>query len=366
MFLLHSLIAGRSQPVSLITISMMNLSSSTEPATKNLMEPLSSVGQTISATFLGLAFLLGAPGNLLVIWIIWRHVKPRTHTILLILHLAAADLLVLITLPLWIYSLVYSWVFGEVFCQTVVYVIHVCMYSSIFLITLMSIERFVAVRYPFVIQFSRTQTVLDVSLIAAWVLALLLGVPAILTQEVSEGVGGAQCLFRNFSSVAQERTIISLETIAGFVVPFTIMSICYCLVASQLRESRFQDKRKVLLLIASLVLAFTLCWLPHHINNIIQLVCTSRSRDSSCGSDGLTLIAGALVFVSSSVNPVLYAFAARRSKVRIRGLKIVRFFQEVATHTKAFRGTRPKEADSECESTDRGQPLSHTFNLRDG
>ena len=153
------------------------------------MDPLSSVGQTISATFLGLAFLLGAPGNLLVIWIIWRHVKPRTHTILLILHLAAADLLVLITLPLWIYSLVYSWVFGEVFCQTVVYVIHVCMYSSIFLITLMSIERLVAVRYPLVINFSSIQNVLDVSLIAAWVLALLLGVKAACILLVSSLAG---------------------------------------------------------------------------------------------------------------------------------------------------------------------------------
>ena len=345
---------------------------STEHATKNVTEPLESpVGRTVSATFLGLSFLLGAPGNLLVIWIIWRHIKPRSHTILLILHLAAADLLVLITLPLWIYSLVYSWVFGEVLCKTVVYVIHVCMYTSIFLITLMSIERLVAVRYPFVIQFSRTQTVLDVSLIAAWVLALLLGVPVILTQQMEEVKGVKQCLIREYSSVAQEITCISLETIAGFVAPFTIMSICYCLVANQLREKSSQkreDKRRVMVLITSLVLAFTLCWLPHHINNIIQLVYTiwsMETEDSSPGSNSLTLISGALVFVSSSVNPVLYAFAARRSKVRIRGLEIVRYFQEVAAHTKAYRGTSFKEADSACETTDREQPLPDASDLRD-
>ncbi|CAL8246812.1 unnamed protein product [Lota lota] len=330
----------------------MNLSLTTEHATTNFMEPyMSSVGQTVSATFLGLSFLLGAPGNLLVIWIIWRHVKPRSHTILLILHLAAADLLVLITLPLWIYSLVHSWVFGEVFCKTVVYVIYVCMYGSIFLITLMSIERFVAVCYPFAIQFSRTQTILDISLIATWVLALILGVPVILTQCTEKVDGVEQCLFRDYRSVAQEITYISLETIAGFVAPFTIMSICYCLVASQLRAKSFQGKRKVMVLISSLVLAFTLCWLPHHINNIIQLVCMigRTAEDDSCGSKSLTLIAGALVFVSSSVNPVLYAFAARRSKVRIRGLKIIRFFQEVAAHTKANLGTGCKEADSACD-----------------
>lgn len=68
----------------------------------------------VACVILGLSFLVGAPGNVLVIWTILRHVKQRSHTVVIILHLAVADLLVLITLPLWIYSLVHTWVFGAV------------------------------------------------------------------------------------------------------------------------------------------------------------------------------------------------------------------------------------------------------------
>ncbi|KAG7275068.1 hypothetical protein CRUP_004834 [Coryphaenoides rupestris] len=233
-------------------------------------------------------FLLGAPGNLLVIWIIWRHVKPRSHTILLILHLAAADLLVLITLPLWIHSLLHSWVFGQAVCKAITYVVTVSMYSSIFLITLMSVERFVAVRYPFAFRSSRTKTILDASLMAAWVLALALGIPVM----SDPACGGAP---------------------TGIVVPISILSVCSCLVATQLRAKNFQAKKQVMVLITSVVVAFILCWLPHHINNIIELVCTIRGTSEEV-PESAKFISGALVFVSSSVNPVLYAFAARRSK----------------------------------------------------
>lgn len=347
-------------------VSKMNLSSSTEHAatatTTSLMGgQLSTVTQVVSASFLGLSFLLGAPGNLLVIWIIWRYVKPRSHTILLILHLAAADLLVLITLPLWIHSLLHSWVFGEAVCKAITYAVTVSMYSSIFLITLMSVERFVAVCYPFAMLSSKTKTILDASLMAAWVLALALGIPVALAQRVAELDGGEQCLVSEYSSVTQEVMSLSLQTIAGFVVPISIVSVCSCLVAARLRAKNFQGKKQVLVLITSVVVAFILCWLPHHINNIIQLVCTIRgtSEEGTCVPESAMFISGALVFVSSSVNPVLYAFAARRSKVRIKGLRLVRMFQNVAAQTRAHWGSSSNEADSACDIqfTDRRQTV---------
>uniref|UniRef100_A0A671QS10 G-protein coupled receptors family 1 profile domain-containing protein n=1 Tax=Sinocyclocheilus anshuiensis TaxID=1608454 RepID=A0A671QS10_9TELE len=73
-----------------------------------VLDSWSSAGNTTACVILGVCFLVGTPGNLLVVWTILKHVKQCSHTVLLILHLAAADLLVLITLPLWIYSLLPS------------------------------------------------------------------------------------------------------------------------------------------------------------------------------------------------------------------------------------------------------------------
>uniref|UniRef100_A0A3B4WPW5 Si:dkey-148a17.5 n=1 Tax=Seriola lalandi dorsalis TaxID=1841481 RepID=A0A3B4WPW5_SERLL len=286
---------------------------SADPSSSKEMAPEEFYGGTaVACVILGLSFLIGAPGNVLVIWTILRHIKQRSHTVVLILHLAAADLLVLITLPLWIYSLAHSWVFGEASCTALVYIISVCMFSSIFFITLMSVERFVAICHPFVMMRWKTKSVMNKCLVLLWLLAILLGVPVLLTQPLDEESGTEQCFMKEFSSVTQVIIFLCLETFGGFVVPFIILSICYCLVAAQLRKMSYNTKQKSMVLVNVVVIAFTLCWLPYHIINIIDLVCILESgREHECVPQSIVFTSGSLVFISSSVNPVLYAFFAR-------------------------------------------------------
>ena len=295
-----------------------------------------------TCVILGLSFLVGAPGNLLVIWTILRHVKQRSHTVVLILHLAVADLLVLITLPLWIYSLACSWVFGATSCKVMVYIINVCMYSSVFLITLMSVERFVGVRYPFVMLWT-TKAVMDRALVVIWLLAFLLGTPAIVIQSIDNIDGTEQCLYKDYSTISQ-LSCLCLEITFGFVAPFTVLSVCSCIVAGQLRimqnikqninstSSSASNLHKSIILISSVVVAFILCWLPHHIINIINLVHLARGSDDAVPQSGI-FISGALAFISSSVNPALYAFAASMLQEGLCKFPLVKLFQGVSSPT---------------------------------
>lgn len=59
-------------------------------------------------TILSLAFIVGFPGNAFVVWTICERMKQRSPTVVLILNLAIADLLVLVTLPIWIYSIAHT------------------------------------------------------------------------------------------------------------------------------------------------------------------------------------------------------------------------------------------------------------------
>ncbi|CAK6963935.1 leukotriene B4 receptor 1-like [Scomber scombrus] len=230
-------------------------------------------GTAVACVILGPSFLIGAPGNLLAIWNILRHAKQRSHTLVLLLHLAAADLLVLITLPLWIYSLVYTWVFGETFCKVLVYIVIVCMFSSIFFIILMSVERYLAICHPFLMMCGNITSYMNHCPVFLWLLVLLLGLSSLLIQPLDETDGADQCFYREYSSATQAIILLCLETLGGFVVPFIILSICYCLVAAQLRKMDFKSKQKSMVLVHAVVIAFALCWLPYHIINIADLGC---------------------------------------------------------------------------------------------
>lgn len=310
-------------------------------------------GTAVACVILGLSFLVGAPGNLLVIWTILRHVKQRSHTVVLILHLAVADLLVLITLPIWIYSLAQSWVFGEAFCKTLVYIINACMYSSVFLITLMSVERFVAVRYPFASAGWRRKKALNKVLLALWTMAFLFSIPVIPTQIVDNESGEEHCLYREYSSVTQELVCVLLETLVGYILPFSILVVCYGCLCSRITQMTFKSKRKSTVLIASVVVVFAICWTPHHIGNILSLIILAvRNSDSANNIESvrstMTFIAGAMVFISSTVNPILYMFAARSFRSSLRDTGIQKLFRHISS-------TSPGEGNREVSFVSKRQ-----------
>ncbi|XP_013859995.1 leukotriene B4 receptor 1 [Austrofundulus limnaeus] len=320
----------------------MNSSSETFPS----QAPEEIDGGVIGAcVILGLAFTIGVPGNLFVIWTILKYIKQRVHTVVLLLHLAAADLLILITLPLWIYSLLRTWVFGEIVCKLFVYVIMVCMFSSIFLITLMSVERYLAVCQPFLMMRWKSESNMNRCLFLLWMLALLLGVPAFLTQTVTETDGLKQCLTKEFTSKIQLILVLCLETSLGFVLPLVTLSSCYCLVEMQLKKISFSSKQKSRVLIHTVVVVFILCWLPYHIVNITDQVCVYIKHE--CVPRSLIFSTGALVFISSSVNPVLYTFFARNTRESLGESCLIKLFQEVATSTNKLWETAMQQQNNQ-------------------
>ncbi|XP_042345207.1 leukotriene B4 receptor 1 [Plectropomus leopardus] len=329
----------------------MNLSAELSPSEEMAPEEFDG-GTAVACVILGLSFLVGAPGNLLVIWTILRHVKQRSHTVVLILHLAVADLLVLITLPVWIYSLARHWVFGEASCKAMVFMINGCMYSSVFLITLMSVERFVAVRYPFASAGWKRKKALNKVLLALWTAAFLFSIPVIPTQVVGMESGEEHCRYRLYTSVIQELVCVLLETLVGYILPFSILVVCYGCLCSRITQMTFKSKRKSTVLIASVVVVFAICWTPHHMGNVLSIIILATEPDTADNLESIrstmTFIAGAMVFISSTANPILYMFAARSFRSSLRDTGIQKLFRHISS-------TSPGEGNKELSFVSKRQ-----------
>ncbi|XP_054474832.1 C3a anaphylatoxin chemotactic receptor-like [Anoplopoma fimbria] len=335
----------------------MNYSTERSSSSSEGMAPEEFDGGTaVACVILGLSFLVGVPGNLLVIWTILRHVKERSHTVVLILHLAFADLLVLITLPLWIYSLAHFWVFGVASCKAMVFMINACMYSSVFLITLMSVERFVAVRYPFASAGWKRKKALNKVLLALWTAAFLFSIPVIPTQVVGTDSDGEHCLYRLYSSNTQELVCVLLETLLGYILPLSILVVCYGCLCSRITQMTFKSKHKSTVLIASVVVVFAICWTPHHIGNVLSLVILAIEDGHPDAAENLesirstmAFIAGAMVFISSTVNPILYMFAARSFRSSLRDTGIQKLFRHISS-TSSGEGNKELSFVSKIQS----------------
>lgn len=138
-----------------------------------------STSAKVGIGILTLAFALGFPGNLFVVWLVLCRVKKRSVTCLLVLNLALADAFLLLSAPIFLHFLAggRGWQFGSAACKLVHYLSSVNMYGSIYLICLMSMDRWLAVNRPFLSQRMRTKRSLLALLLGVWVLAFLLSLP---------------------------------------------------------------------------------------------------------------------------------------------------------------------------------------------
>ncbi|KAM9406371.1 leukotriene B4 receptor 1-like isoform 1-T1 [Salvelinus alpinus] len=278
----------------------------------NSSAPNPSIPYSVGISFLLVAMAIGLPGNLLVVWTILFRLSRRSIASLLILQLSAADALVLLSAPFFIHQLfkVRIWEFGEIMCKLLHYVCGVNMYLSILLITLMGVDRLLGVLHPFWSQRVRTKSRLFPIMGVVWALAMVLPTPQLVYRQVRKG----ECTTHH-PGPAHQVFHYSLETVTAFLVPFSIMTFCYLRIAHTLASSRVhwhhRSYRKTNRLIALIVVTFALLWAPYHLVNILQVgaVLSGSSTDLLLFCLRARTVVIAVAYLSSAVNPLLYAMA---------------------------------------------------------
>ncbi|XP_073487900.1 leukotriene B4 receptor 1-like [Aquarana catesbeiana] len=342
------------------TLSQMaTVNSSMSNSTTSSMTSGSSAGLGIA--ILSLALVLGFPGNAFVIWTVLTQVKKRTVTCILILHLAIADLVVILTAPIFIHFLsTGSWAFGNVICKICHYVGNLSMYASIFLITFMSLDRFFAVAKPFTSQKVRTKPVVRSIVFSIWILATLFAIPMPIYRSVETLNNRQLCItVRGKGDGVKHHMVFqfTFETLIGFIIPFTIILSCYIYIGKRLQNARFQTKHKTSRLVIMIILTFALFWLPYHVVNMLQVSGElSLSESLRKASRFARPNATALAFLSSSINPILYVFAGGNF-IRTAGFGFMaRLFEASGSEANSIRKvSQVFQQRSRKQSTEQGK-----------
>nr|XP_057923368.1 leukotriene B4 receptor 1 isoform X1 [Doryrhamphus excisus] len=312
----------------------------------------------VGIAILILAFTLGFPGNLFVVWSVLCRVRKRSVTCLLVLNLALADAFVLLTAPIFLRYLAggNGWEFGSAACKLVHYLSSVNMYVSIYLICLMSMDRWLAVTRPFLSQRMRTKRSLLVLLLGVWVIAFLLSLPmpfyrSNLRKVLPNNITLRFCVPYHWSSVGHRVFQYTFETIMGCLVPFFLINTCYSSIICRLQSAKFQRRGQGSRLILIIISAFTVFWLPYHIINIIEVIGLLQGSKSTLAAASVARPnVTAFAYFSSAVNPILYVFAGS-SHIRQAGL--------------SFLGKLLEATNSESRSTSTFGRSGHTSSSRD-
>ncbi|XP_026995233.2 chemerin-like receptor 1 [Tachysurus fulvidraco] len=247
--------------------------------------------------------ILGVVGNGVVMWIAGFKMKKTVNTTWY-LSLAISDFIFCATLPFNTFYIATSeWIFGLFMCRFTSFVMFLNMFSSIFLLVIISVDRCIAVMFPVWAQNKRTIRKASMIVFLAWVLAVSLSIPSTIFREIKHHLGRTRC-HNNYNIQDIHSYIAICRFIFGFLIPFLVIIACYSVIICKLRSNQMAKSTKPFKIMTALIGTFFLCWLPYHTFVLAELTQTLSNDIIVLGLKIGTSVASA----NSFLNPILYVF----------------------------------------------------------
>ncbi|KAM6951042.1 galanin receptor 2a [Aplochiton taeniatus] len=316
-----------------------------------------------------LIFLVGTVGNSLVLTVLLRNRQTNTTTNLFILNLGVADLcFIVFCVPF--QATIYTmdeWVFGPFVCKAVHFIIYFTMYASIFTLAAVSLDRYLAIRYPLRSREMRTPRNALASICLVWSLSLIFSGPYLSYYRQIDLDGTLVCI--PVWEFKQRRMMDVCTFIFGYLIPVLVLSLTYARTIRYLwttvdpmkdmSESR-RAKRKVTKMIIIVAVLFCLCWLPHH---LVILCMWFGHFPLNHTTYVLRILSHLVAYTNSSLNPIVYALVSKHFRkgfrkvfgcaLRQRVVNKVHVVQAVNTVSSSERGS--------SETSDQSQSPEGSF-----
>uniref|UniRef100_A0A674BHU6 Somatostatin receptor type 5-like n=1 Tax=Salmo trutta TaxID=8032 RepID=A0A674BHU6_SALTR len=332
--------------------SMPEPNTSTFPLSPLLLLTPDKTGVLIPLIYVAVC-VTGLVGNTLVIYIVLHYVRTESVTNIYILNLAIADELFMLGLPfLAVQNALLSWPFGSLMCRVVMTVDAINQFTAIFCLTVMSIDRYLAVVHPIRSSWWRRPHVAKAVNATVWAVSFVVVLPVVVFADVLEDDGNCSIVWPEPAEVWKASFIVYTCTV-GFFGPLLVICLCYLLIVIKVRNAgkrarptssqRRKSERKITRMVVVVVAVFVLCWLPFYVLNIVNLLILLPGEFR-----GLYYFVVVLSYANSCANPIIYGFLSDNFK---RGFRkaLCRSLRRVENHEREAATELQQEDGIEME-----------------
>ncbi|XP_028374848.1 galanin receptor type 2 [Phyllostomus discolor] len=278
----------------------------------------------IVPTLFALIFLVGTVGNTLVLAVLLRGGRAISTTNLFILNLGVADLcFILCCVPFQatIYTLD-GWAFGWLLCKAVHFLIFLTMHASSFTLAAVSLDRYLAIRYPLHSRELRTPRNALAAIGLIWGLSLLFSGPYLSYYRQSRLANLTVC--HPAWSAPRRRAMDICTFVFSYLLPVLVLGLTYARTLRYLWRAMDpvaagsgapRAKRKVTRMIIIVAALFCLCWMPHH----ALILCVWFGHfPLTRATYALRILSHLVSYANSCVNPIVYALVSKHFRKGFR------------------------------------------------
>lgn len=264
-------------------------------------------------------FVSGILGNFFVIVVVGNKGGRLVDTF--VVNLALADLIFVVTLPLWATAASQNghWDFGpagNLLCKLSSYIIAVNRFANIFFLTCMGVDRYLAVVKLMDSRYLRSSRCVRATCAAVWSGSLLLGIPYLVYRRLEQVGNKTLCVEDATSRFFLGLTL--LMVLLTFIVPIVTIVLCYSTIIAHLNKHcataanprSGARRRHSIKMVLSIITAFVVSWLPYNVFKVVMASAQLSGAEGDCGGapwqrTGL-LISCCLAFFNSCMNPAIY------------------------------------------------------------
>ncbi|KAK6479840.1 urotensin-2 receptor-like [Huso huso] len=332
-----------------------NLTSAASPGSVDELIITSTFG-----TLLSLMYVTGVSGNVYILVLMCHSIRFAVSMHISIINLAVADLLYLSTIPFIVCTyFLKDWYFGDIGCRILFSLDLLTMHASIFTLTVMCTERYMAVTKP-LDTVKRSKSYRKAMAGAVWFISLLLTLPMMIMvnlEETRRGTGIKRMCAPTWSPEAYKVYLTVLFS-TSIMAPGIIIGSLYIKLGRTYLESqrntltkkgnnKRSPKQKVLIMIFTIVLVFWACFLPFWIWQLVRLYhrpLKLASHTQTC----INYLVTCLTYSNSCINPFLYTLLTKnyREYLKNRHRSFYRYTSSFKRGTPSLQSSWGKSVSS--------------------
>lgn len=231
------------------------------------------------AIFIFVSFLVGTSINGLFLWVLGRKMKRTVNTLwffhLILTYVLSSSCILFLAVYL---LLGFHWVFGIMMCKAVNFFGSLGVFTTVFLLTVISLDRFLLIHHPVWSQYNRNISRARRVIIGVWFTSFTLSAPYLAFREIQVVENGKIKCVNNYAlssdwddpktEALRDRihlTLFLIRFLLAFLIPFCIILGCYCGMGREMKKKKLARNRKPIRVLTAAVVSFFVCWLPYHL-----------------------------------------------------------------------------------------------------
>ncbi|XP_034532657.1 lysophosphatidic acid receptor 6 [Notolabrus celidotus] len=273
----------------------------------------------INIIFVGMYSFISIVGlilNLIALVVFCNNGRTRSHTVVYMTHLAFADLLLILTLPMRIYYHLGFTGLHQWMCNILGLVLKANMYSSIFFLMFICFDRCLAVNFPMSAPVQKWRKKAWLVCIGIWLLTFGASVPIYLSKPSNQTQD--KC-FDSIPVFAIQPIVVLPTLFVGFGLPLVLMLICSWFLVRAVRRStvaqtNLVDSSKISKMITTSLLVFLVSFLPYHAT---LLLLSLNRHNITCPMLDAHRYSLMVACVNTVLDPVAYYFTTDTFKKKV-------------------------------------------------